>query len=138
VTAPRVRRKIDLTELQQIIRFYGILLHRCIAAFSEGEGDGAAYMRDANQTDMEAKMSAKIIPAVVAAALLASTGLASAQAPSAQGFALNPPVQSVMPYPYEQFNGNYNVAPTNRLYNSAVAPRRGWVGGPAPAYGTAR
>ena len=82
-------------------------------------------------------MSAKIVPAVGAAALLASTGLASAQAPSAQGFALNPPVQSVTPYPYQQFNGNYNVAPTNRLYNY-VAPRRGWVGGPVPAYGTAR
>ncbi len=113
-------------------------MHGCIATLSEGEDDGAAYMQGANQTDMEAKMSAKIIPAVVAAALLASTGLASAQAPSAQGFALNPPVQSVTPYPYEQFNGNYNVAPTNRLYNSAAAPRSGWVGGPAPAYGTAR
>jgi hypothetical protein len=82
-------------------------------------------------------MSAKIIPAVVAAALLASTGLASAQAPSAQGFALYPPVESVTPYPYQQFNGYYNVAPTDRLYNSA-APRRSRGGGPAPAYGTAR
>ena len=82
-------------------------------------------------------MSAKIIPAVVAATLLASTGLASAQAPSAQGFALNPPVPSVTPYPYQQLNGYYNVAPTGPLYNSAV-PRRGRVGGPAPAYGTAR
>ena len=133
-----MQRNIDLTELRQIIRFYGILMHRCIAAFGGSEDADAAYMRGANQTDMEAKMSAKIIPAVVAAALLASTGLASAQAPSAQGFALNPPVQSVTPYPYEQFNGNYNVAPTNRLYNSAAAPRRGWLGGPAPAYGTAR
>jgi hypothetical protein len=132
-----VQRNIDLSELRQIIQCYGILMHRCIAALSEGGDAGAAYMRDANQTDMEAKMSAKIIPAVVAAALLASTGLASAQAPSAQGFALNPPVQSVTPYPYQQFNGYYNVAPTDRLYNSA-APRRGRVGGPAPAYGTAR
>jgi hypothetical protein len=86
---------------------------------------------------MEAKMSAKIIPAVVAAALLASTGFASAQAPSALGFALNPPVQSVTPYPYQQYNGNYNVAPTVRLYNSA-APRRGRISGPPPAYGTAQ
>jgi len=94
-------------------------------------------MQVAKQTDMAAKISAKIIHTVVAAALLASTGLASAQAPSAQGFALNPPDQRFGPYPYQRFNGDYNVAPTVRLYNSAV-PRRGWMGGPPPAYGTAQ
>jgi hypothetical protein len=92
----------------------------------------AAYMQVANQTDMAAKMSAKIIPTVVAAALLAFTGPASAEAPSAQDFAPNPPGQSVSPYPYQRFNGDYNVAPTVRLYNSAV-PRRGRMGGPPPA-----
>jgi hypothetical protein len=79
---------------------------------------------------MEAKMSAKIIPAAVAAVLLASTGLASAQAPSAEGFAQfsdqNPPVQSVTPAPYQQFNGYYNMAPTTR-YGYGSAYRRGSV-----------
>jgi hypothetical protein len=82
-------------------------------------------MRGANQTDKEAKMSAKIIPAVVAAVLLASTGLASAQAPSAQGFALNPPVQSVSPYPYQQFNGYSTRRP---LTGSTTRQRLGEAG----------
>lgn len=74
-------------------------------------------------------MSRKIIPATVVAVLLASTGLASAQAPSAEGFGFgsgpyqSPAVQSVNPAPYAQFNGYYNMAPTDRyLYGSA--PRR--------------
>lgn len=75
-------------------------------------------------------MSDKIIPAMVAAVLLASTGLAFAQAPSAQGFAQfydqGPPVQSVTPGPYEQFNGYYNMAPTSR-YGYGSAYRRGSV-----------
>ena len=50
-------------------------------------------------------MSRKIIPATVVAVLLASTGLASAQAPSAEGFGFgsgpyqSPAVQSVNPAP---------------------------------------
>ena len=75
-------------------------------------------------------MSRKIIPAAVAVFLLASTGFASAQAPSAQGAGLfpyqNPSVQSITPAPsYEQFNGYYNMAPTARYYGrrSADAPR---------------
>ena len=74
-------------------------------------------------------MSGKIIPAAVAAVLFASTALASAQAPSAEGFGFgsgphqSPAVQSVTPAPYAQFNGYYNMAPTDRyLYGSA--PRR--------------
>ena len=74
-------------------------------------------------------MSRKIIPATVVAVLFASTGLASAQAPSAEGFGFgsgpyqSPAVQSVTPAPYAQFNGYYNMAPTDRyLYGSA--PRR--------------
>jgi hypothetical protein len=72
-------------------------------------------------------MSRKIIPATVVAVLFASTGLASAQAPSAEGFGSgpyqSPAVQSVTPAPYAQFNGYYNMAPTDRyLYGSA--PRR--------------
>ena len=85
-------------------------------------------MRAANKADLEVTMSGKIIPAVAAAVLLASTGLASAQAPSAQSFGFGPgpyqapAVQSVTPAPYEQFNGYYNMAPTER-YNGP-APRR--------------
>jgi hypothetical protein len=79
-------------------------------------------------------MSRKIIPAAVAVFLLASTGFASAQAPSAQGAGLfpyqNPSVQSITPAPsYEQFNGYYNMAPTARYYGPAqrrrAAPENG-------------
>ena len=65
-------------------------------------------------------MSGKIIPAAVAAVLFASTALASAQAPSAEGFGFgsgpyqSPAVQSVTPAPYAQFD--------RYLYGSA--PRR--------------
>jgi hypothetical protein len=74
-------------------------------------------------------MSGKIIPAAVAAVLLATTGLASAQAPSAQSFGFGPgpyqgpAVQSVTPAPYEQFNGYYNMAPTERHYGPALRRR---------------
>ncbi len=74
-------------------------------------------------------MSGKIIPAAVAAVLLATTGLASAQAPSAQGFGFGPgpyqgpDVQSLTPAPYEQFHGYYNMAPTERYYGSALRRR---------------
>ena len=86
-------------------------------------------MRAATKADLEVTMSGKIIPAVVAVVLFASTGLASAQAPSAESFGFGPgpyqgpAVQSVTPAPYAQFNGYYNMAPTDRyLYGSA--PRR--------------
>jgi hypothetical protein len=76
-------------------------------------------------------MSGKIIPAAVAAVLLASTGLASAQAPSAEGAGQgpyqgpyqSPAVQSITPAPYAQFNGYYNMAPTSR-YNGPAQRRR--------------
>ena len=78
-------------------------------------------------------MSGKIIPAAVAVFLLASTGLASAQAPSAEGAGQfpyqSPAFQSITPAPYEQFNGYYNMAPTDRYFGPGqrrrVAPENG-------------
>jgi hypothetical protein len=45
----------------------------------------AHHLLVATQTDTDAKMSGKIIPAIIAAVLLAGTAAASAQSPSGQG-----------------------------------------------------
>ncbi len=72
------------------------------------------YMRVATATHMEVTMSGKLLTAMVAAILLASTGLASAQTNAAR-------YNGHKNDPYsESYRGYYNLAP------GYVVPNNGW------------
>jgi hypothetical protein len=84
-------------------------------------------------------VSDKMIPALVAAALFASTGVAFAQPPSAEGagqgpYTRAPSTESLAPSPYQGLNGYYNWVPTNRA-GQGSAYRRGTLHNTGPENG---
>ncbi len=118
----------SLTQLRKNLRIHRNLSHRCIAALAVTPDAAANYLPVATETDMEVNMSGKIIPAVVAAVLLAGTAAASAQAPSAESAGSGVGAFST----YSGYQGYYDYAPAPSV--NGFAPGRYYDYAPAARY----